>query len=337
MADNIKDYLNAIAKHPLLTAEQEIQLGRRIVKWKELKDLTRSLTPDEKRELRSGERARQRFIQSNLQLVVHVARKYDRRQNKTLELMDLIQEGNIGLARAVELFDPSRGYKFSTYAYWWIRQGITRALITQDAMIRLPSSLHELLFRVNRTAQEMGHKLGREPTLGELADAIQMDTEELSMMLKRAYRVTSLDQKVHDAESGSICDTIADPSCLEDDVTKSQEIAQMMKLFASKLDATTQQVLQARNLAIPVPWSALEKQLGINKSRLQNIERRGINRLRMLMTNPLADTPLGHVSANDPQNWGYIPSVSKWYVQGSPPSVAGFNFLSSDAQSSNQS
>jgi len=314
MADSIKDYLNSIAKYPLLTAEQEIQLGRRIAKWRELKDLTRSLTPDERREVRSGERARQRFIQSNLQLVVHVARKYDRRQNKTLELMDLIQEGNIGLARAVELFDPSRGYKFSTYAYWWIRQGITRALIMQDAIIRLPSSLHELLFKVNRTMQDMGHKLGREPTISEIAEAIDMDTKELSMMLKRAYRVTSLDQKINDADSGSICDTIADPSCLDDDVTKSQEISQMMDYFSKYLDVTTQQVIQARNLAVPVTWSALEQQLGMNKTKLQNLERRGINRLRMLMSNPLDDTPLGHVTANDPQNWGYIPSMSKWYV-----------------------
>ena len=314
MADSIKDYLNSIAKYPLLTAEQEIQLGRRIAKWRELKDLTRSLTPDERREVRSGERARQRFIQSNLQLVVHVARKYDRRQNKTLELMDLIQEGNIGLARAVELFDPSRGYKFSTYAYWWIRQGITRALIMQDAIIRLPSSLHELLFKVNRTMQDMGHKLGREPTISEIAEAIDMDTKELSMMLKRAYRVTSLDQKINDADSGSVCDTIADPSCLDDDVTKSQEISQMMDYFSKYLDVTTQQVIQARNLAVPVTWSALEQQLGMNKTKLQNLERRGINRLRMLMSNPLDDTPLGHVTANDPQNWGYIPSMSKWYV-----------------------
>jgi RNA polymerase primary sigma factor len=314
MADSIKDYLNSIAKYPLLTAEQEIQLGRRVVKWRELKDLTRSLTPDEKREVRSGERARQRFIQSNLQLVVHVARKYDRRQNKTLELMDLIQEGNIGLARAVELFDPSRGYKFSTYAYWWIRQGITRALIMQDAMIRLPSSLHELLYKINRIAQDMGHRLGREPTLSELAEAIAMDTKELSMMLKRAYRVTSLDQKINDADSGSICDTIADPSCLEDDVTTSQEISQMMEYFAKYLDHTTQQVIQARNLAIPVSWAALEQQMGISKTRLQNIERRGLNRLRMLMSNPLDDTPLGHVTANDPQNWGHLQSVPKWNV-----------------------
>jgi len=299
MSDSIKDYLNSIARHPLLTAQQEIQLGRRVVRWRELRE-KEQLTPDERRELRSGERARQRFIQSNLQLVVHVARKYDRRQNKTLELMDLIQEGNIGLARAVELFDPARGYKFSTYAYWWIRQGITRALIMQDSMIRLPSSLHEQLYKINRTAQDLTHKLCRQPTLMELADATEMDAKDLSMMLKRAYKVTSLDQKVQDAESGSICDTIADPSCLEEDVARSQEINSMMRYFCKYLDPITQQVIQARNLAVPVTWTALEDQMKMNKNRLQNIERRGMNRLRMLMSNPLDDTPLGHVTTNNP-------------------------------------
>jgi RNA polymerase primary sigma factor len=313
MTDSIKDYLNSIAKYPLLTPQQEIQLGRRVVKWRELRD-KQNLTPDERRELRSGERARQRFIQSNLQLVVHVARKYDKRQNRTLELMDLIQEGNIGLARAVELFDPSRGYKFSTYAYWWIRQGITRALIMQDSMIRLPSSLHELMFKVNRAAQDMSHKLGREPTLAELAEAVDMDTKQLSIMLKRAYRVTSLDQKVQNTETGAICDTIADPSCLEDDVTRSHEISAMMDYFCKYLDDTTQQVIQARNLAIPVTWSSLEKQMGIGKSKLQDLERRGMNRLRMLMSNPLSDTPLGHVTANDNKTGFCLSRVPKWNV-----------------------
>ena len=148
MSDSIKDYLNSIAKYPLLTPQQEIQLGRRVQRLRELQSLGRALTNAEQREVRSGERARQRFIQSNLQLVVHVARRYDKRNNKTMELLDLIQEGNIGLARAVELFDPTRGYKFSTYAYWWIRQGITRALISSDAIIRLPIGVHETMHSI---------------------------------------------------------------------------------------------------------------------------------------------------------------------------------------------
>ena len=188
----------------------------------------------------------------------------------------------------------------------------------QDSIIRLPSSLHELLYKINRVAQDLGHTLGREPSMYEVANAIEMEPEELSMTLKRAYRVTSLDQKVHDTETGSICDTIADPSCLEDDVNKNQEIAVMMDYFGKYLDSTTQEILKARTLAVPMSWSALEQQMGISKTRLQNLERRGLDRLRMLMSNPLDDTPLGHVTTNNYQTNYFrrlpLSSVPKWYV-----------------------
>ena len=296
MSDPIKDYLNSIAKYPLLTPQQEIQLGRRVARLKELQQLERTLTKDEQREVRSGERARQRFIQSNLQLVVHIARKYDKRQNKTLEFLDLIQEGNIGLSRAVDLFDPTRGYKFSTYAYWWIRQGITRALISYDAIIRLPIGVHEMLYKVNRTIQDLGHELGQAPSTSQVAEYLDMDPGELSMLLRQSYRVTSLDQHISDSESNTIADTIADPTYDEDDFSTNQDIQVMMSYFAKYLDETTQSVLKARLLCEPMTWSELERMTGINKTRLYSIQQRGIARLRMLMSNPLADTPLG---AND--------------------------------------
>jgi len=293
MSDSIKDYLNSIAKYPLLTPQQEIQLGRRVARLKELQQLERPLTKDEQREIRSGERARQRFIQSNLQLVVHIARKYDKRQNKTLELMDLIQEGNIGLSRAVDLFDPTRGYKFSTYAYWWIRQGITRALISYDAMIRLPIGVHEMLYKVNRTIQDLSHEIGQAPSTSQVAQHLDMDPKDLSMLLRQSYRVTSLDQYISDSESNTIAETIADPASNQEDVAIRQDIQNVMEYFAKYLDETTQTVLKARMICQPMTWSELERMTGISKTRLHNIEQRGIMRLRMLMSNPLAGTPLG--------------------------------------------
>lgn len=293
MSDSIKDYLNSIAKYPLLTPEQEIQLGRRVARLKELQQLERPLTKDEQREVRSGERARQRFIHSNLQLVVHIARKYDKRQNKTLEFMDLIQEGNIGLSRAVDLFDPTRGYKFSTYAYWWIRQGITRALITYDAVIRLPIGVHEMLYKVNRTIQDLGHELGQAPSTNQVAAHLDMDPKDLSMLLRQTYRVTSLDQYITDSESHTIAETIADPASNQEDVLIRQDIQNVMECFAKYLDETTQTVLKARMISQPMTWAELEKMTGINKTRLYSIQQRGIMRLRMLMSNPLAGTPLG--------------------------------------------
>lgn len=293
MSDSIKDYLNSIAKYPLLTPQQEIQLGRRVARLKELQQLERPLTKDEQREVRSGERARQRFIHSNLQLVVHIARKYDKRQNKTLEFMDLIQEGNIGLSRAVDLFDPTRGYKFSTYAYWWIRQGITRALISYDAMIRLPIGVHEMLYKVNRTIQDLSHEIGQAPSTNQVAEHLDMDPKDLSMLLRQSYRVTSLDQHISDSENNSIIDTIADPSYDEEDISKRQDIQEVMEYFAKYLDETTQSVLKARMICQPMTWAELENMTGISKTRLHSIQQRGIMRLRMLMRNPLADTPLG--------------------------------------------
>jgi len=136
---------------------------------RELKAATHELTAAERREIRSGEKARNQFMQCNLQLVVHVAKKYERSRRKSLEIMDLIQEGNIGLARAVELFDHTRGYKFSTYAYWWIKQGIHRALSQLDDMIRIPTGMHELLYKINRVNQSLSHQFCRAPTPEELA------------------------------------------------------------------------------------------------------------------------------------------------------------------------
>ena len=291
MSDSIKDYLNSIAKYPLLTPQQEIQLGRRVQRLRELQSLGRALTNAEQREVRSGERARQRFIQSNLQLVVHVARRYDKRNNKTMELLDLIQEGNIGLARAVELFDPSRGYKFSTYAYWWIRQGITRALISSDAIIRLPIGVHETMYKINRTIQDLSHQLGYQPSITRVAEEINMDPSELSNLLRQTYTVTSIDQQIGNSEGHSIVDTIADPNAMDNDI--SQDVQIMLRYVDEYLDDRTRAVIEARSCYPVVTWAQLEREHGIPKATLNDIYKRGINRIRMLMSNPLADTPLG--------------------------------------------
>jgi RNA polymerase sigma factor (sigma-70 family) len=290
MTDSVKDYLNDIAKQPLLTPQQEIQLGRRVAKWRELKDKAGPLTQAEQRELRSGERARQQFIRANLQLVIHVARKYEKRSRQTLEFMDLVQEGNIGLSRAVELFDYSRGYKFSTYAYWWIRQRITRALLQCDSIIRLPSAMHELIYKANRTSHELAHQLGRTPKLSEIADHLGIRPSDLDDAFKQCYSVTSLDRSVQGVDGNTILDLIADPEVF--DYEQDQSIGQLYEYMDQYLDATTKQLLIARMAAEPPSWRELEKQIGTPRATLQEMHRRGLSRLRMMMRNPLADTPL---------------------------------------------
>jgi RNA polymerase sigma factor (sigma-70 family) len=308
MSDAIGDYLNNIARYPLLTPQQEIQLGRRVAKWRELKDLDRTLTTQERRELRSGERARQRFMQSNLQLVVHVARKYSKRNTQTLDMLDLIQEGNIGLARAVELFDHTRGYKFSTYAYWWIRQAIGRALVQYDPIIRLPLGVHEMLTKINKTAQQFAQQHGRTATMAELAAVLEVEPGIISDTLRQAYRVTSLDKPAQE-DSSSILDLIADHR--QYDVEYDWQVEIIRDYCEEYLDDRTREIIYARNSRNPVPWNDLEKRLGISRGHMCQLQLRGINRLRMLIGNPLAGTPLG---ANDTESRQSMESLPSWDV-----------------------
>jgi RNA polymerase sigma factor (sigma-70 family) len=280
MSDAVGDYLNNIAKFPLLTPQQEIQLGRRVQRWKELKDLERSLTMQEKRELRSGERARQRFMQSNLQLVVHVARKYTRRRTQTLDMMDLIQEGNIGLARAVELFDYSRGYKFSTYAYWWIRQGIGRALVQYDPIIRLPLGVHDMLVKLHRAAEQFAQRHGRIATASDLAAELDVTKEEISKVLLQSYRVTSLDKQSNNDDGSPIIDIIADER--QYDIDADWQLQMLLEYCDKYLDERTREIIYARHSKQPTPWHALASRYGVSRQRVSEQYHRGINRLRML-------------------------------------------------------
>lgn len=294
---SLKDYLNEIARYPLLTVDQEIQYGRRIAKMRELQQLERQLTTAEDRLVRSGQRARERFIQCNLQLVVHVAKKYENRKRKSLEIMDLIQEGNIGLARAVELFDYSRGYKFSTYAYWWIKQGIQRALSQNDSMIRLPTGLHDLLTKISRVHTELSHQFCRTPTLREVADYVGINVNVIYDAIQRSYAVCSLDAVPASNESVSLIDMIADPqSTIDyDELSISHQAQQMMDLMDKYLDDRSKFVIVNRRLQKPVSWRELESATGVSGTRLQQIERVAMLRLKLMLNKgkELHDTPLG--------------------------------------------
>jgi RNA polymerase primary sigma factor len=297
MSPSFQRYLNEIARYPLLTVDQEIQYGRRIAKMRELQQLERTLTDAEQRLVRSGQRARERFMQCNLQLVVHVAKKYENRRRKSLEIMDLIQEGNIGLARAVELFDSSRGYKFSTYAYWWIKQGIQRALSQSDAMIRLPTGLHDLLAKIARTTSDLGQRIGRTPTLIEIAEHIGVDINIIYDALRRSHAVHSLDAISAASETLSLIDMIADPKSLIDmnELSISHQAQEMLGLIDKYLDDRSKFVIRSRRLQEPMTWAEIAAKLGVAPSRVQQIERMALLRLRMMLNKgkELNGTPLG--------------------------------------------
>src|SRR6266480_6965134 len=182
-ADDLRLYLEAAAREPLLTKEEEVELAMTIEKGKEGEERLKAgrLRSDRsimraRADVRRAEAARQRFIMANLRLVVSVGRKY---QGQGLPLLDLIQEGNIGLMRAVELFDWRRGFKFSTYATWWIRQGITRAIADRSRSIRLPVHIHDRLRKLRRTMVQFSQRMGRDPTPEEMAKALEIPLEEV--------------------------------------------------------------------------------------------------------------------------------------------------------------
>jgi RNA polymerase sigma factor (sigma-70 family) len=173
--NNITNYLKEIGRTPLLSKEEEIKLASYIQEMIPLLE-KKKLTSDEKRIINKGEKAKQKMVQANLRLVVSVAKKY---QNRGLSLLDLIQEGSIGLIRATEKYDPSKGYKFSTYSYWWIKQAMTRAIANSARTIRLPIHITQELNKIKRVTRQLSQSLGRKPTDREIAEELNIDVQKL--------------------------------------------------------------------------------------------------------------------------------------------------------------
>jgi RNA polymerase primary sigma factor len=207
-------YLSSIGREPLLTPAEEIELGNQVQTMMRLVEESRDdYSIQERKIIKIGRRSKERMMKANLRLVVSVAKKY---QGKGLELLDLIQEGSLGLERAVEKFDPTRGYKFSTYAFWWIRQSMTRAIACQSRTIRLPVHLSERLATVRKVSLELAHKLGAMPSRREIAEAIGMPIDELDSLLRQALTTSSLDAPINADEGRSFLgDLIADNSSEE--------------------------------------------------------------------------------------------------------------------------
>ncbi|BAZ44864.1 group 2 sigma-70 RNA polymerase sigma factor [Chondrocystis sp. NIES-4102] len=184
-SNSVTSYLKEIGRIPLLSAEEEIRLANQIQAMLPLLE-QEGLSLEERRIVLQGQKAKQKMVQSNLRLVVSVAKKY---QNRGLSLLDLIQEGSIGLMRATEKFDPSKGYKFSTYSYWWIKQAMTRAIANQARTIRLPIHITQDLNKIKKTTRNLSQNLGRKPTDTEIAQELDIDVKKLRS-LAQASRIT---------------------------------------------------------------------------------------------------------------------------------------------------
>jgi RNA polymerase sigma factor (sigma-70 family) len=287
-ADDLRLYLEAAAREPLLTKEEEIELAQTIEKGKAGEERlaagrVRSDTTIRRlrADMRFAEAARQRFIMANLRLVVSVARKY---QGQGLPLLDLIQEGNIGLMRAVELFDWRRGFKFSTYATWWIRQGITRAIADRSRSIRLPVHIHDRLRKLNRSRFQFAQTKGREPTREELAELLDTTVEEVDDLSEMGRREPlSLQSPVgEETELGDLIEE-ADSEGQFNEVEDALLREEIGEAVEDLLDERERQVVALRyGLDSGQPLSLREtgKVLGLSGERVRLIEREALRKLR---------------------------------------------------------
>lgn len=281
--DLIQAYLNEIGRYPLLTKAQEVLLGTQVQAWMNILEKEEHNKEDLKI-IKIGKKAKEKFINCNLRLVVNIARKYSS-HCRTLDLMDLVQEGNIGLARAVEKFDPTRGYAMSTYAYWWIRQAIQRAIQTTDASIRLPVSFYDLNLKIKKTTEELGQRLKRQPTIYEIAEECQVDVDTLKMALEAPRVLISLDKKTIDNESGSIIELISDTrnSNTIEDAEARINVNDMYDAINTYLDEITKFVILERSKTPATTWKELSTTTGMSREKLQAIENAGIKRCALLI------------------------------------------------------
>jgi RNA polymerase primary sigma factor len=279
-------YLATIGREPLLTPSEEIELGNQVQKMMGLTETKlNEFSPQELKVIRVGRRAKDRMIKANLRLVVSIAKKY---QGKGLELLDLIQEGSLGLERAVEKFDPSRGYKFSTYAFWWIRQSMTRAIACQSRTIRLPVHLSERLTTIRKVSLDLAHKLGAMPSRQEIAAAIEMPIEELDSVLRQSLTTSSLDAPIK-ADEGNSClvDLIAD-SYTESPLELVQRSIdqEQLALWLNHLNQQEREVLSLRfGLDGHNRHSLAEigRNLDVSRERIRQVELKALRKLRQII------------------------------------------------------
>lgn len=285
--DDIRTYLREIGRVPLLSPEQEVILGKQVQAMMPLLEKG-SPTPEEKRVIDRGQRAKDKMVQANLRLVVAVAKKYQRRG---LELLDLIQEGNLGLSRAVEKFDPMKGYRFSTYAYWWIRQAMTRAIAQDSRTIRLPVHITEKLNKVKNVTQTLTQELGRKPTLPELAEALEVSQKDLEGLMTHQRRSIpiSLDLRVgadQDTELGDLLESDqASPAEVMDFTLMREQISVLLETLTER----EREVVIARFGLQDGKRRSLADiggHLHLSRERVRQLERSALNKLRRQLPNP---------------------------------------------------
>ena len=290
-SDSVRLYLNEIGQVGLLTADDEIDLGRKIkaglVAQVKLNSANGGLDFAERRKLqrvaKDGERAKDHMVRANLRLVVSVARRYDR---KELQLADLIQEGNIGLMHAADKYDYEKGFKFSTYATWWIRQSMTRALADQGRNIRIPGHMMEIVNRVQRAERDLTAELGRMPTPEEVAARSSLTVEKLLDIMQLAIPTTSLDAPVgYNTDDLTVGDTIANTD--ENDpisLTERSQLREAVEKTLKDLPEREQEIVAMRfgigGFDRVYTLEEVADKMKVTRERVRQIEQKTLARLR---------------------------------------------------------
>lgn len=304
-ADMVRTYLQEIGKVPLLSHEQEIVFGKQVQKMMALyakkEELAEKLdktptleewadyvelTPSELKGLiRQGKRAKQKMIEANLRLVVAIAKKY---QKRNMEFLDLIQEGSLGLERGVEKFDPTKGFKFSTYAYWWIRQAITRAIAQQARTIRLPIHITEKLNKIKKTQRELSQNLGRSPTPNEIAKALDLEPSQIREYFSIARQPISLDVKVGDNQDTELSELLEDDGISPDNYITQELMKQDLHKLLSELTPQQRQVVYLRfglEDGKELSLAKIGQRMNISRERVRQLEQQALAHLRKKRAN----------------------------------------------------
>jgi RNA polymerase primary sigma factor len=280
--DPMADYLKMIGRHPLLTPDEEIECGHLVQRWQDLGDPEKP-TAKEKRIIRAGQRARDRMIQGNLRLVIMIAKRYMKRVTH-LEMLDLIQEGNIGLATATLRFDPTRGYKFSTYSYWWIRQQISRQIAKSETLIRKPGQLHELEQKISVSAIPQLREQNKAITAENIANLLNQPVKEVELVLDRRRGVASLDEsKEHTDGRGAMHDFIPCPKSMQGEPDFYADEGEMMMIALECLDEE-ERVLVERKWGIngtpECSYAEISRDIGISRERVRQKEAKARAKIR---------------------------------------------------------
>jgi RNA polymerase nonessential primary-like sigma factor len=299
-ADMVRTYLHEIGKIPLLSNEEEIIYGKQVQQMMALFDAQENIAQNSDRlpteqewaedvglepevlrsHIRVGTRAKRKMIEANLRLVVSVAKKY---QKRNLELLDLVQEGTLGLERAVDKFDPTKGFKFSTYAYWWIRQAITRAIAQQARTIRLPVHITEKLNKIKKAQRQLSQDLGRVATVAEIAFELNIKTDQVRECLSLSRQPISLDLRIGDNQDTELAELLEDTGHSPDHYVERESMRTDLQSLLKELPEKQRQVMIFRyglEDGQEMSLASISKRMDLSREQVRQLERQGMDYLR---------------------------------------------------------